>query len=61
MASPYVSRSGRVVKKPVLYEPTERPEDDFAEDEYDDDTDGDELDEDEEEEEEESDSDSECD
>jgi hypothetical protein len=37
MATPYVSRSGRVIKKPVLYEPTERPEDDFKEDEYDED------------------------
>jgi len=37
MATIYKSRSGRIIKKPDLYEPTERPDDDFAEDEYDED------------------------
>ena len=36
MASPYVSRSGRVIKKPESYIPQEKPEDDFRDDEYDD-------------------------
>ncbi len=54
MSTPYVSRSGRVIKKPDFYEPVERPEDDFDEDEYDDDE-GDEDDIEEEEEEEEDD------
>ena len=36
MASPYVSRSGRVIKKPEYYIPQEKPEDDFRDDEYDD-------------------------
>lgn len=45
MATPYTSRSGRIIKKPDFYEPVERPEDDFKEDEYDDD-DGDDGDED---------------
>jgi len=55
MATPYVSRSGRVIKAPVLYEPVEKPEDDFKEDEYDEDADADgsELDEEEEEDEDE--------
>lgn len=33
----YTTRSGRTIKKPVLYEPEERPEDDFGADEYDED------------------------
>ena len=37
--STYTTRSGRTVKKPVLYEPQERPEDDYAPDEYDSDDD----------------------
>jgi hypothetical protein len=50
MATIYKSRSGRIIKKPDLYEPTERPDDDFAEDEYDeDDNEDDEEDEDEDE------------
>jgi ribonuclease E len=36
--SSYTTRSGRVIKKPVLYEPQEIPEDDFKPDEYDEDT-----------------------
>lgn len=39
MSTPYVSRSGRIIKKPDYYEPKERPEDDFKEDEYDDEDD----------------------
>jgi hypothetical protein len=35
MATPYVSRSGRVIKKPDLYVPVERPEDDFSDDDED--------------------------
>ena len=34
-ASSYTTRSGRAIKKPILYEPQERPEDDFKEHEYD--------------------------
>ena len=49
--TPYVSRSGRVVKKPEYYVPQEKPEDDFGDDEYDDDS-GSETDPDEEDEEE---------
>jgi hypothetical protein len=48
MSTPYVSRSGRVIKKPILYEPTERPEDDFNDEDYDeddDDSDDDDIDE----------------
>ena len=37
-SSPYVSRSGRVIKKPEYYVPQEKPEDDFNADEYDDDS-----------------------
>ena len=37
----YTTRSGRAIKKPVLYEPQERPEDDFKADEYDSDSDTD--------------------
>jgi hypothetical protein len=36
----YTTRSGRVVKQPVRYEPVEKVEDDYASDEYDSDTDG---------------------
>jgi hypothetical protein len=35
--STYTTRSGRAVRKPVLYEPEERPEDDFGADDYDED------------------------
>jgi hypothetical protein len=55
--TPYVSRSGRLVKKPILYEPVERPEDDFKEDEYDEDDDDEEDEEDDEDEEDEDDED----
>jgi len=61
MATPYVSRSGRVIKAPVLYEPVEKPEDDFKEDEYDEDADADGSDLDEEEEDEEDDEDEDAD
>jgi len=44
MASPYVSRSGRVIKKPDLYVPVERPEDDFSDDDDEEDDDGEESD-----------------
>lgn len=37
--STYTTRSGRTIKKPVLYEPQERPEDDYTPDEYDSDDD----------------------
>ena len=49
MSTPYVSRSGRIIKKPNFYEPDEKPEDDFKDDEYDDDDgdDGDDGDDDE--------------
>lgn len=55
--STYTTRSGRTVKKPVLYEPQERPEDDYAPDEYDsdDDSEATDLEEEEEDEEEEDD------
>jgi hypothetical protein len=36
----YTTRSGRVVKQPVRYEPVEKVEDDYASDEYDSDVDG---------------------
>ena len=61
MATPYVSRSGRVIKAPVLYEPVEKPEDDFKEDEYDEDADADGSDLDEEEEDEDEDEDEDAD
>lgn len=37
----YTTRSGRVVKQPVRYEPVEKVEDDYGSDEYDSDVDDD--------------------
>lgn len=53
----YTTRSGRTIKKPVVYVPQERPEDDFKANEYDSEEDSDVSDEEEEGDEEEEDDD----
>lgn len=41
VSTPTTTRSGRLVKKPERYEPSEKVEDDYASDEYDTDDDSD--------------------